>query len=365
VALVKPMPPSPAARRLWLRVHLWTALILGAVIVLLGISGAALVLKGALVRHDFGAATFDLPPANSVPPASVDRWAENATRSQPGARLVAIAAPGESPIPTQAAVATLALADGGYGFATIDPVSGRALGFFRYGEGSLFTILDLHRHLLLPGAAERLGDVIVALAGIGLIISVVTGLWLWWPRQQSLREVLRFRRGTFLPRSLHMLVALGVAAPLAVIAVTGLALMATDFAAENAPPTAVRAGSMTNASCRPVAGYDDALRIAGGLTRGERFSQIAEHADGSFAVRIRGENGASDVTVDGRCGRIWSVASVSSTTVSLQSIHAGIAFGWPGRLIVLVAGLALPWLYATGLWFWIRRRRPPSAAASL
>ncbi|WP_375293490.1 PepSY domain-containing protein [Novosphingobium sp. G106] len=36
---------------------------------------------------------------------------------------------------------------------------------------------------------------------------------------------------------------------------------------------------------------------------------------------------------------------------------AGEAAGLPGRILVALAGLSLPLLYATGLWAWLRRRR--------
>jgi uncharacterized iron-regulated membrane protein len=90
--------------------------------------------------------------------------------------------------------------------------------------------------------------------------------------------------------------------------------------------------------------------------------------EGGYAVRMRqlGEvrksGGATVVWVDQYRGDILHrrdprTISAGDTYLLWQfPLHSGEAFGLPGRLIILLSGLSLPLLYATGLWIWWRKR---------
>ena len=41
---------------------------------------------------------------------------------------------------------------------------------------------------------------------------------------------------------------------------------------------------------------------------------------------------------------------------SAYPLHTGIAFGWPGKLLMAMGGLSLPFFYFTGLWLFFRHR---------
>jgi len=78
---------------------------------------------------------------------------------------------------------------------------------------------------------------------------------------------------------------------------------------------------------------------------------------------IRAWSGTSSVVVDAGSGRI--LARHDALTApwpnrlydAVFSLHNGEAAGVVGRLLVLLAGLALPVLYVTGLLSWWRRRK--------
>lgn len=343
-------------RALWLRVHLWLALGIGAVVAILGASGAALVLKAPIVRHDFGSAAFDLPSAQGTAMAPIDRWAASAEAVFPGGRIVTIAAPGASPLPTDAGLITLALPDGRYGFVTVNPSNGRAMGSFYYGEGALFTLLDLHRSLLLPGIGMVVGVIAVVLGGIALIVSTITGLWLWWPRDRRFLYSLRIRRGPDLARSLHTLIAVPMALPFLAIAGSGLALVAAELGEEGEAPAPTAHYDRRGCSSQP--GYDRALDIALGHAGGRAFSAISPLPDGNFSIRVKGPGGESEAIVDSRCGKLAGpVTAVSPVESVARAIHNSLMLGAAGRIWVAVAGLSLPMLYLTGLWRWLARRR--------
>ena len=92
------------ARALWRRVHLWLALIIGAPLALMGLSGAILILKTPLFKVDFGTKTFAVTPQDR-PYATPGAWVANAQGAYPEIeRVVSIAGPRHSPIKTDAAL---------------------------------------------------------------------------------------------------------------------------------------------------------------------------------------------------------------------------------------------------------------------
>ncbi|WP_375293495.1 PepSY domain-containing protein [Novosphingobium sp. G106] len=88
-----------------------------------------------------------------------------------------------------------------------------------------------------------------------------------------------------------------------------------------------------------------------------------------YQVRLRrpGEwriwSGSSFVMLEAGSGRILSTYDAANGPLanrildSAFPVHSGEAAGLPGRILVALAGLSLPLLYATGLWAWLRRRR--------
>ena len=70
------------------------------------------------------------------------------------------------------------------------------------------------------------------------------------------------------------------------------------------------------------------------------------------------------VTIDQYDGTILEVRdparrhSAGETLLDWQwPLHSGQAFGWAGRLMVFVSGLACPVIYVTGFRLWWRKRR--------
>lgn len=357
-------PGHSRARRYWRNTHLCIALLVGVVIATLGLSGAALVLKGTLLRHDFGAATFDLAAAPSTQWVAVDDWVAQARAHYPQIRFVAnVTAPGASPLATQAALITAVLQDGGYGFVTVDPRTGRPLGFFRYGEGWLFNILDFHRHLLLPESAEEVGEQLVAGSGILLLVSIGSGLYLWWPRGTGWRSALRVQRGKLLWRSLHASSAVWAALPLLLIAISGVMLAKPAWVAGLTTPHASLPTSRTGTPCRPLAGYAAAIETTLHNVGGRRFTSIAPLPDGSaYVVQIEGshrsDHETGSVRIDTRCATVTPLApEASARSATAQALHARLLMGWPGQILVFATGLMLPFLYGTGLWVWWNKRR--------
>ncbi|MGY8712135.1 PepSY-associated TM helix domain-containing protein, partial [Bradyrhizobium sp. 18BD] len=66
----------------------------------------------------------------------------------------------------------------------VDPYDARVLGSPR-GEEFFATVRRLHRWLLIPGDAKGWGRPITGTAALGLIVMLISGLVLRWPRRAS------------------------------------------------------------------------------------------------------------------------------------------------------------------------------------
>ena len=162
--------PAMRVRALALRLHLVIGVLTGAGLLVLGLSGAVLVL-----RPDFeGSQSAELAPAPSGAPApSLDALLEAARRRHPGFVVTSLSLPGGD------AAARVGMLDttGGALEVLIDPRSGRIAGSHWAERSPLHALRLLHTELYL-GARGR---VIVGLLGLWLVLQGMTGLYLWWP----------------------------------------------------------------------------------------------------------------------------------------------------------------------------------------
>src|SRR5256886_1637925 len=157
-------------RALALRLHLVIGVLTGAGLLVLGLSGAVLVL-----RPDFeGSQSAELAPASPGAPApSLDALLEAARRRHPGFVVTSLSLPGGD------AAARVGMLDmtGGALEVLIDPRSGRIAGSHWAERSPLHALRLLHTELSL-GAR---GPAVVGLLGLWLVLQGMTGLYLWWP----------------------------------------------------------------------------------------------------------------------------------------------------------------------------------------
>jgi uncharacterized iron-regulated membrane protein len=111
----------------------------------------------------------------------------------------------------------------------VDPASAAVLGQ-REGESLVALVYGLHSSLLRDGVLD-LGDIgsyTVGAAGLGLMVSLLTGLSLWWPRRAQLGQAVRVKwraSGKRVTFDLHRAAGIWSAAVLLVIAGSGVTLV--------------------------------------------------------------------------------------------------------------------------------------------
>ncbi len=339
-------------RLMWLRLHLWLGLGFAPVLVLVGLSGSILVFYREI---DIALNRAMLAPPPAIGPAMT-----------PGAILAAglagttPAGPAEirlrSPRPGETVWSVFVRRGSGLEQIAVDPADGRITGRRDYTNAPVILLYNFHHTLLLR---PWWGEELVGITGIALLVSSLTGLWLWWPRGGKWRVALWFKPRAHSARrmvDLHRVVGFYGLAVMLVVAVSGIAL---TF------PQAMRvlAGVAPTAVPKPSAGpardLDDVLppgrldnaRLAGGVWR------ITLVPDGGLRV-------ADDMMLwidahDGRLltRRVPQDQGAAERILAWQfPLHSGEALGMPGRLAVCAVGLTPTVLAVSGYLMWRRKR---------
>lgn len=312
-------------RRLWVQVHLWLGLSFGAVGILIGITGSLLVFDHALdaqlnpQRYALTGDTIALPYAT---------YFANATQALGDrARPVALRAPGEAGMPLM--VLARAREGGGNFRVYLDPQSGRVLEVARGGSGLIGWAHELHGTLMLRRYAGR---EIVGTVGVAMLISSLSGLYLWWPRGRW-RGAFGLRPGFALSRNLHYVFGLYGVLALAMLSFTG-ALISFPEAARGA------VGAFAVVSPPPPPGPRDAWRVS-----------------------LPGPDGSRVLFIDPRSGAILPRPEANTRTAAdrflafIRPLHEGTPLGLPGRIVLCIAGLLPGLLTITGTLLWLRQRR--------
>ncbi|MCP3412092.1 PepSY domain-containing protein [Bradyrhizobium sp. CCGB01] len=267
----------------------------------------------------------------------------------------------------------------------VDPYDASVLGSPR-GEEFFATVRRLHRWLLIPGDAKGWGRQITGVAALGLIVMLISGLVLRWPRRASsvkmwLKPNLGLG-GRGLHRSLHAVIGTWVLPVYLVMTLTGLwysfdwykdgvvwLLSRPQVAAAKMQPKAPRAAGRAEPA-QPI-GFDQAWTTFQ-HEEGGRFSRalLTLPASPGTVLRIRswGKDSTLDTTrdefrVDGVTGQVVSAERYADKTfgekiiANVLDIHRGAFLGWPGKLAFMIAAALMPLFAVTGVLLYLSRRK--------
>ena len=189
-------------RRILFQVHRWVGLIAGVYVVLISITGAALVFRIDLQRvshpHLFTAASGPLTDPVTI--------MESVARAYPDHRLSGVDAPTTSR-PTYLAYVTAA---GAFKTVLVDPLTARVLGELPE-HTAVRRLQDLHFDLL----SGRTGRVVNGIGAIAIAVLGITGVVYWWRRGWT------WQRGQIV-RDLHRAIGIGSVALILMWAITGI-----------------------------------------------------------------------------------------------------------------------------------------------
>lgn len=240
-------------------------------------------------------------------------------------------------------------------------------------------VFALHYALLLPRAGDPpFGDTVVAMIGMILLFSLLSGLYLWWPKNGQWLRAFTIKRDAHVRRlnfDLHKTFGLYFSLVLLAVFLSGVYLnlpqpfvWVVEFFS---PVTQVRnVKSVTLQEGRQPIGIDEAWAVSEQrYPEGQLYSFASPKDIAGVYVFTKhvplgwGFWGRRQIAIDQYSGQVLHVAdplagSAGDVFVQWQwPLHSGLAFGLPGRWIVFASGLVCPILFGTGFYLWWRKRK--------
>ncbi|MHB8953097.1 MAG: PepSY-associated TM helix domain-containing protein [Pirellulaceae bacterium] len=358
-----------SARTTWLTVHRWLGLTVGLLIVLIGLTGSVLVFEHAIdewLNPDL------LLTHGSGTRRTVQEVIDAAERHSAGQAL-SVTKPRVKNGVWTVWFSNRSEDDPQFTAVYVDPWSAAVTGSRVWGEYLVTCIYRLHFELL----SGTVGAVLVGICGILMMVSVVSGVYLWWPMwRHSWRSAFAVRRGSRLHFDLHKTLGIVSAGFLLILAFTGVYMefpqlvkpLVKMLSAETLPPQGLKSAGSTS---RQRISADEALKIAQQQFSHAVFDHLhpPDGPEGTYEVAFRLPEevqqtfGRTQVFLDQFDGRILALRNpedFTSADVFLAwqfPLHSGEAFGLIGRWAVFTSGLMPAILYVTGFWIWLRKRQ--------
>jgi uncharacterized iron-regulated membrane protein len=351
------------------RFHRYVALSAGAFIVLMGLTGAALVFRDELTAVFTPAVRISPSP---VLPGEYQRILAAVRGAEPGLKSLDIVPSARA----DRAVEAIVYKAGPDRHLFVDPHDGRVVADSDREFLPFAVFYQLHRRFMLGPP----GEYAVAGAGLALAFMAASGLVLWWPRK--LKYAFRIRwDGNRLAVSydLHRCAGAAFALLLILNALIGISMVFDEASvafvnrvsgAQAAPIPAASSDAL--ASARPL---DEIVAAAERAFPGGVVSRIAIRGGNAPVVvrkRLPGDNethGTNRIYVDAASAAVLRVNALAGLAPGnamfewLYPLHTGTLVGTPYRFLLVAAGCVPLLSLVTGLIVWRSKAAPKRSAA--
>ncbi|MEC4748533.1 PepSY-associated TM helix domain-containing protein [Methylomicrobium sp. Wu6] len=369
-------------RKLWLKVHLWLGLLFGAYLAVIGLTGSILVFHDEIDEWLTPELMTVEPPSETSAYRSLAAIIAASSAAMPSDAQQAFAA-----YPRNAKAAfrlryAVPIPGGATEFweTTVDPYRAKFIGKrLRWSSEETFpeTFVDfvffLHYSLFLGDS----GELIVSLIGVLSILSMLTGLIVWWPLTGKWRQALTIKvkasaeRLTF---DLHKTAGVYSAMVLLPVLFSGIYITEPNYVVpvvELFSPATYRYWfQSTPIESVPSLGMADAVAIADRLYPSGRthFIYGATQPTSTFTVCKNDVEQTGSlihrrcVVIDRYSGTVLDVDDPTAGTAGevlthwQWPLHSGQAFGMAGRVMVCLSGLACVLLFGTGIVRWRHKK---------
>lgn len=356
---------SAQIRQALFQVHLWLAVALSIPLVLLGLTGSALMFPDVVERLTNPVPVVERPADPALAPGA---YVAAAQAALPSMRITGLKMPARPGSPVEVTGAGGGSGPGAGRSVWLDPATGQVL---KAGptRSRLFAFShDFHGAFLLQG-----GRPLVGWAGVAMLILSVSGLWLWWPRGAFLKGF-RWRRTPDTLNNLHHMAGFWLSVPLALISLTGIFISfpSVTGAVFGAPPQQAGAprppgGEGPGRTAPPRLTADQVLMLAqAGKADAKLVSMSYPGAGGGrgqasvpkTAWRVQLRSGA--VLVDDATQTVSPVPPArprqapSGLRGLIRPVHEGEVSGAVWRWLVFAAGIVPALLAFSGIYLWIR-----------
>ena len=373
------------AREIYLAVwrwHFWSGLLITPFLIILSVTGALYVFKPQIEDALYSEYLQIDPVAEATP--SFDAFITNLEKTYPGVEVTNILVKDDPRSPWESYL-EIPQENNSHTHLRLfyDPYRDQIIGSTDFENSFFFVVLQLHRNLMI-GLPGRL---ITELATSWGILSILSGLLLWWPKGKEkvmgvwIPRLNRSRK--ILLRDLHVVPAVYISIFVIAIMFTGLLftrVWGTAWLAGNAlsggfpdvytnPPQSILPAETDEQLERTS--IDKAFFLA---------KEVHDYEKGAFSIRIPelGQTQAiqfqTDLTnpfihqalayIDLYSGALLAGASSAEGDLPLRTrltllfypIHTGLIFGLGTQILAFFVCLVIILMSITGVWMWWRRR---------
>ena len=360
--------------------HLATGVTVGTVVLVMSVTGVLLAYEKQVLAWANAREYRVAPPSAGAPRLAPDELVARVRRVEAGEPTAVTWRAG--------AARPVEVAFGREKTVFVDPYTGAVLGQGAVKVRAFFRgVTDWHRWLAGEGVGRDRGKRVTGAANLGFLFLVLSGMYLWWPRnwaRQALRSVTWFRRGLrghARDFNWHNVIGFWSCVPLAVIVASAVVISypwASDLvyrAAGEAPPPRQPPGGAPSGGAQ--AGAEDVLAGTGPLVAAARAKvpgwrtitmPVPKAADAPVVFNIdRGSGGQPQkraaLTLARGTGaeEKWEPFSAGTPGRRMRSIlrfaHTGEVLGLPGQTLAALVSAGAAVLVWTGLWLSFRRLR--------
>jgi len=356
-------------RRYWLAAHLYLGLVLGGFFVLLGLTGSLLVFYPEVdqaLNPNIAPSTVATP---KISPQAVLQQLRTSFPNRTSGWRIELPLDATSPVMARYMHAK---EKKGLLFAplvvTLDPQTLVITSSRFWGDYAMTWLYDLHYTLLL----DSVGKTFLAIVGLLLMVSVGTGIYLWWPRNGNFKAAFALRKNAHVKRRVydwHKTAGLTGSVFLLVLSVTGTMLEKPRwFEAMLAIPAPLF--SSQHEKSQPSGQLGMNLDVIETIAKQQfpqaevRWIYTPNSAQDAYQVRMfqRGEVGRrfpkTIVWIEQYTGRVLAVRDARRDVFGdrviawLHPLHNGDAFGLFGRWLIFFSGFVPLILFVTGILRW-------------
>ncbi len=377
-----------ARRKLWLQVHLYLGLWVGAVLVVISLSGSLIVFASQLDAWlNADKMHVDVPESAAAFRSFEEIIASAKTAIPPAGKFAQRLSLPQQPGDVFEITYNLPSSLDNYQ-VFVNPYTAEVLGQRLWGgfdrccsrHGPLIAMIYRFHDSFWLGST---GSILTGTTALLMLVSLISGLVLWWPSRGRLRSALTIKRKAGTERfnyDLHKISGIYTVLVLFILLFTGAYLsLQVPF------PTQVKGlvslfSSLTEQpqpfESTPIAGQvpigiDQAVSIAnrifpdGVITTiflpvGDKgVFKIFKHKGNKILFSSRQQT----VVIDAYSAKVLYQTDQSKRSSGdifdewQLALHSGEAFGVTGQIIVLIAGLTPLVLYVTGVIRWLQKRR--------
>ena len=358
-------------RRLLFNLHLYAALIAGAFIFVLGLTGSIMAFEPEIEHVLHWRLTYVKPQGRVLSLGEIRAAIEKAFPGEP------IGAYGLS---TARNISYQVELD--RGVVSIDQYTGKVLGVRQRSDLVNTTLNSIHQIHLRMGIRSRSdpGKRIMSWAGVVMLFLLLSGVYLWWPYQRVTIQWSGWSLRTWL--DIHNAVGIFSFVLLLVLAATGVVI---GFEEQTTPLfyklTRSQPSDEPDVQVTSWAGVkaitpDQALEIAREALPGAAPFEInVPQAKDPYYVNLRypedrTPGGRSRVTIDPYTAKVLFAEGSRTAPAGRRmvnanrAIHTGDIFGIPSKTILSLASLMAVMQLVSGLTMWWKRRAQRKRAAA-